>query len=48
MRKPRKPESEQERSQRWELAAQAKIDDAKAADDAVHAMIARNIRLYGP
>ena len=47
MRKPRKPESDAERSQRKGLAEQLKKNHAQAADDAVDAMIRRNINLYG-
>jgi hypothetical protein len=47
MRKPRKPETDDERSERHELAAHLKKLQAKAADDAVDAMIRRNISLYG-
>ena len=48
MRKHRKVETDQERSERYKRAAQMKIEEAEAADDAVDAMIARNIKAYGP
>lgn len=47
-RKRRKVETAQERSERNKRAAQLKIEDAEAADDAVDAKIRRNIKLYGP
>jgi hypothetical protein len=47
MRKRRKPETSEERSQRLKREAQRKTDDA-AAESAVDLMIKRNIRLYGP
>lgn len=48
MRKHRKVETDQERSERYKRGAQMKIEEAEAADDAVDAMIARNIKAYGP
>ena len=47
MRKHRKVETDEERSERNKRAAQRKIDDAQAADDAVDAKIRRNLNLYG-
>jgi len=48
MRKPRTLETDEQRGKRKESAAQAKIDEAQAADDAVDKRIRTNIRLYGP
>ena len=47
MRKHRKVETEAERTERNKRAAQMKIDDAEAADDAVDATIRRNLKRYG-
>ena len=48
MRKPRKPETDEERSERYDRAAQLKKADVKAADGAIDAMIRTSINLYGP
>jgi hypothetical protein len=48
MRKPRKPETDEERSERHDRAAQLKKADVKAADGAIDAMIRTSINLYGP
>jgi len=48
MRKPRKLETDEVRGKRKEFAAQAKIDEAHAAEDALDARVRTNIRLYGP
>jgi hypothetical protein len=48
MRKPRTPETDEQRSVRSEHSARRKIDDDRAADDAVDQQIRRNIRLHGP
>ena len=48
MRKPRKPETDEERSERHDRATQLKKDDVEAADGAIDAMIQTNLRLYGP
>lgn len=48
MRKNRKVETDEERGERHKRSAQMKIEEAKAADDAVDAKIARNVKAYGP
>jgi hypothetical protein len=47
MRKKRTLETDEQRGKRKEFAAQAKIDETKAADDAIDKQIKTNIRLYG-
>jgi hypothetical protein len=47
MRKPRKLETDEQRSERNQLAARMKNDEAQAADDAIDKQIKTNIRLYG-
>ena len=48
MRKKRVLETDEQRSRRLEKASQRQIDDALAADDAVDAMVRRNIQVHGP
>ena len=48
MRKHRKVETDEERNERYKRGAQMKIEEAEAADDALDAKIARNIKAYGP
>lgn len=47
-RKPRAVETAEERDERQEQTALLKLDDATAADDAIDAMIRRNIEVNGP
>jgi hypothetical protein len=48
MRKQRKPETAEERDERFKRDSRRKTDAAAAADAAVDQMIRQNIRLYGP
>ena len=48
MRKNRKVETDEERSERDKQAARLKIKGEEAADDAVDEMIRRNIEQKGP
>jgi hypothetical protein len=47
MRKRRKVGTDEERNERLELADKMKIGGSEAADDAVDAMIRRNIEQFG-
>jgi hypothetical protein len=47
MRKPRKVETGAERDERLKREVQWKAKNSAGADDAAHAMITENIRLYG-
>ena len=48
MRKQRKTEGPNDRTDRLEREANRKIDDARASDDAVDEMIRRNVEQHGP
>jgi hypothetical protein len=48
MRKKRKVESAEDREERLKRDPQKEIEDRAAADEAVHAMIKRNIEQHGP
>ena len=48
MRKPRRVETGEERSERMAREAQAKRDDIVADDEAIDRAIRRNIQLHGP
>jgi len=48
MRKPRMPETDEQRSDRVDRKAQIRIDDDAAADRALDAMVRQSIRQHGP
>ncbi len=48
MRKKRSPETEEQRSERFEKDAQRRIQGAAAEDKDIDAMVKRSIELHGP
>lgn len=48
MRRKRKTETAEERSERLKLEAQLRIEAATAADQDLDAVVRRSIELYGP
>jgi hypothetical protein len=48
MRKTRDPESNQQRDQRLERKAQARIEERSAEETALDAAVRQSMRLYGP
>jgi hypothetical protein len=47
MRKKRRPESDEQRSERLRVGARERIDQARADDEAVDAAVRNSIRLHG-
>ena len=48
MRKPRPPETDEQRSARADRKAQTRSDDSAAADRALDAMVRQSIKQHGP